>query len=154
MPSQGGARKPVKHRTFALGMDGTVEGGQRQVLPSAHSLLALGTVRIDVGDDVGPLTFLPQRRGEAEAEDFGALGAWSLSLDGAEDIVGFAEVFLPQASRFAVDAAPFGVVVIGVAFDTFFFHAFHMLVSCPPWMVLRRSVRDYSYNNNPYLLEM
>jgi hypothetical protein len=48
------------------------------------------------------------------------VGSWSSCLDGVEDIVEFAQIFLPQASRFAVDAAPFGVVVIGVAFDAFF----------------------------------
>lgn len=151
MPSQGGVGKPVKQSAFALGMDGAVEGRQRQGLPGAHPLLALGTVPIDVGDDVGPLTCLPQSRGEAEAEDFGAWGSRSSSLDGVEDIVGFAQVFLPQASRFAVDPAPFRVVVIGVPFDAFLFQALHMMVSSPPRMVLRRSVRGYLCNNKPYL---
>src|SRR5882724_6497134 len=154
MPSQGGVGKPVKQSAFALGMDGAVEGRQRQGLPGAHPLFALGTVPIDVGDDVGPLTCLPQSRGEAEAEDFGALRARSSSLDGVEDIVGFAQVFLPQASRFAVDPAPFGVVVIGVVFDAFFFQALHTMVSRPVWMTLRRLVRAYIFYYTPYLLRM
>ncbi len=137
MPSQSGIGKPVKHSAFALGMDGTVEGSQRQVLAGAHALLTLGAVPIDVGDEVGALTFLPQSGGETEAKDFGALGSRSSSLDGVEDIVGFTEVFLPQASRFAVDSAPFGVVVIGMAFDAFLFQAFHMKVSRPLWMTFR-----------------
>ena len=152
MPSQSGVGKPVKHGAFALGMDGTVEGGQRQVLPGAHALLTLGAVPIDVGDEVGALTFLPQRSGEAEAKDFGALRSRSLSLDSVEDIVGFAEVFLPQTARFAVDTAPFGVVVIGVAFDAFLFQAFHLKVSRPLEMVFCQLVRAYSHYNTPYLL--
>jgi len=48
-----------------------------------------------------------------------------------EDIIEFAQVFLPQASRFAVDSAPFGVVVIGVVFDAFFFQALHTMVVPP-----------------------
>jgi hypothetical protein len=151
MPSQGGVGQPVKQSACALGRDGAVEGRQRQGLPGAHPLLALGTVPIDVGDDVGPLTGLPQRRGEAEAEDFGAVGSRASSLDGVEDIVGFAQVFLPQASRCAVDPAPFRGVVRGVPFEAFLFQALPMMVSSPPRMVWRRSVRGYLCNNKPYL---
>src|SRR2546422_6320519 len=65
-----------------------------------------------------------------------------------------AQVFLPQASRFAVDPAPFGVVVIGVVFDAFFFQALHTMVSRPVWMTLRRLVRAYIFYYTPYLLRM
>ena len=101
-------------------MDGTVERRQRQRLPGAQALLALGTVPVDVTDNVGPLTFLPERRGQAKVEDFCVLRSRATALDRVEDILRFAQVFLPQAPTFAIDQAPFGVVVIDIALMRFF----------------------------------
>ncbi len=148
-PSQGGVGKPVTQRAGALGMDGAGEGRQGQGLPGAHPLRALGTVPIDVGDDVGPLTCRPPSRGEADAEDFGALGAQPSSLDGVEAVVEVAQGFLPQASRVAVDPAPLRVVVIDVPFEAFLFQALPLMGSSPPRMVVRRSMRGYLYHKRP-----
>src|SRR5216683_2016950 len=150
MPPSRGGGKPVKHGAFAQGMDGTVERRQRQILPGAQALLALGTVPVDVTDNVGPLTFLPERRGQAKVEDFCVLRSRATALDRVEDILRFAQVFLPQAPTFAIDQAPFGVVVIDMAFDAFLFQAFHV-VSRPPRKVLCRYIRGYTRHYKPYL---
>ena len=120
-------------------MEGAVERRQRQRLPGAHALLALGTVPVDVTAKVGPLTFLPARRGQANVEDFCAWRSRATALDRVEDILRFAQICLPQAPTFAIDPAPFRVVVIDMAFDAFLFQALQV-ASCPPWKVLCRYV--------------
>src|SRR5258707_13776331 len=60
------------------------------------------------------------------AEDFSVFWRWPVAFDGVEDVLGFAEVLLPKASTSATHPAPFGVIVIRVSVDVFFFQAFHI----------------------------
>jgi hypothetical protein len=57
-----------------------------------------------------------------------------------EDIVGFAEVLLPQASTSASHPTPFGVVVIRVSVDAFFFPSAPCPAS-PGWIVVESDYR-------------
>ena len=126
MPPQGGCGSPVEEGTFAQRLDGAVEGRQGDRGAHAQTLLALWTVGIDFVDDLGQATFFGQGFAQSEVKDLGVFRRWPSALNGVEDIVEFAEVLLPQASTSSSDPPPFGVVVIGISVDAFFFQALHV----------------------------
>jgi len=107
MPSQGGGGQPVAQGTVAQRLDGAVESRYGHRGSDAQALLALWTVGIDLVDALGQTTFLGQGFAQSEVKDFGVERRRTAALDRVEDIAGFAEVFLPQASTSATDPAPF-----------------------------------------------
>src|SRR5882724_8799867 len=126
MPPQGGGGQPVKHGAFARGFDGTVEGGDSQIGTDAQALLTFGTMGIDFVDHLGETALFEQGFAESKVKDFSVFWRWPGAFDGVEDVLGGAEVLLPKASTSATHPAPFGVIVIRVSVDAFFFQAVHV----------------------------
>jgi hypothetical protein len=82
---------------------------------------------VDVPDEPSTRGFLPEGLGQSPLEDLGVNGSWPGSLAGRDDIFQLAEVFLPDASTALVDPLPFGVIVVGVAFNLFGFQGQRLL---------------------------
>jgi hypothetical protein len=81
---------------------------------------------VDVLDHLGSLGLLPESLWQAPIQDQGIFWNRAGALNGASDILGFAEIFLGQAPALAIFPAPEREIVIGVAIDGFGFESMHV----------------------------
>jgi len=127
-PPQHGGFEPLGNAGLAAGGDAAVEGGDEQVGADAGSAAALGDVVVDrLHQSEAPRQVIQGgQRGEVGDEGLlGSRGRGGLSGHGVDDVLGAAEVFLPDDFGFAVDALGFAGVVVGVAADAFLDEARH-----------------------------
>src|SRR5262249_37408278 len=110
----------------AAGIQATIEGGDQQVVPDAGSVWPTpgGDVTVDVIDQAEALGQIEPSHGGPEFGDHRLLGGRGASGWGvrpsSDDIIGAAEVLLPDDRGPAVDPAAFARVVVGLAVDGFF----------------------------------
>ncbi len=105
--------------------DSAIDGSDGEVLSGAQSLSTFRAVTVDETDELKVAGFLPEGLRQAPVKDFGTRWGWSTGVDGADNIVEFAKIFLPNAAAFALDPGPVGVIIISMAIDAFGFEAFH-----------------------------
>src|SRR5206468_4223060 len=96
--------------------------GDEQVGPDRGARAAFGDVSIDAFDELKPLRQVIEADDGGEVGDVGGLGrdgGWSLSGAGEsrDNVVGAAQVLLPDDLGFAVDALTLAGVVVGMASD-------------------------------------
>jgi len=110
MSPQDGLAEPVPHGSFAAWADRPVDRGDCQVLTGRQSLPALGAMPVDMLDEFSASSFLPESLRQSPLEDLGANRRWPTPVNGRDDVLEFAEVFLPDASTAIVDPGPFRVI--------------------------------------------
>ena len=66
---------------------------------------------VDMLDEFSANRFLPESLCQSPLEDLGANGRWPTLVNGRDDVLKFAEIFLPDASTAIVDPSPFRVIV-------------------------------------------
>src|SRR5205823_8546312 len=81
-----GLGQPVPHRPLAAWADGSVEGGDGQVLAGGQSLAAFPAMAVDEIDELSAGGFLPEGQGQSPLEDLGGDRCWSTPLDGRDDV--------------------------------------------------------------------
>jgi len=115
---------PVADLGLASGGNTAVEGSQEEVLPYGGTLgAAFGDMAVNGGDDIELLGHVEGGGHRAKFSDDGFLG---IGTGESEDqLLGGADVFLPDDLGFAVDASAFAQVVIGSPADEFLSEASH-----------------------------
>jgi len=124
-PAKNGPSVPIGQGGLALGREAAVDGRQGDIGADADPLVPFPGVTVDRPDDIELLGQVIQsgRGGEVRQNDrlrFGRLGG---SAHGPGDVLGLAEILLPDDFGFAVDSPALAGVPIGVAADDFFRHA-------------------------------
>ena len=108
---------------LAAGIEAAIEGGDQQVVSEAGSVWPTsgGDVAVDVLDQSQALGHVVQGEHGAELGDdrfLGSGGGGSRGLSqGGDDVVGAAEILLPDDFGLAVDAAALACVVVDLAVD-------------------------------------
>ena len=129
--AQGGALEPAGHPDLAAGGDAAVDGGQEQVGTDGGPGAGLGDVAVDMVAQFQSLGDVIQGHDGAEVGDDSLarpgrrVGVGSGGSQGGDDVVGTAEVLLPDDGGLAVDAAALAGVVVGPAADGFLDDARH-----------------------------
>jgi hypothetical protein len=103
--------EPGSQGGLALGFDRPVEDDEMKILADAHALVAF---RYDPIDDVDEADLLLQaldgrHRTKLERLDLGDLG----SLEAFFDLLGGAEIFLPDDAGLSLDTSGFGQIIVG-----------------------------------------
>ena len=121
-----GVVEPLGDAGLGTGGDAPVEGGDQQVGADGGAGAALGDMAVDVLDEAQALGEAEECGDGAELAHEGGRGLGvGVAAHGGEDVVGSAEVFLPDDLGFAVDALALAGVVVGFAADGFFDDADH-----------------------------
>ena len=115
--------------SLAGGSDGTVEGGQQEILAYGQALVAFGELGVDQIDQAQLGGLVVESGDGAKLQDFGGvrqergLGV----VEGLEDAVEGAEVGGFDDGGSAIDALAVADVVIGVALDELSGEAWHAI---------------------------
>ena len=121
-----GVVEPLGDAGLGTGGDAPIEGGDQQVGADGGAGAALGDMAVDVLDEAQALGEAEECGDGAELAHEGGRGLGvGVAAHGGEDVVGSAEVFLPDDLGFAVDALALAGVVVGFAADGFFDDADH-----------------------------
>lgn len=124
-PAQNGPLVPCSHTCLARGSQASVQGGQRYVAPDACALVALAGMPIDCRNQIEPLSQVIQRCRSAEIgdENFPREGRFGRGPHVRGDVLGLAEVLLPNDPGLSVDTLAFAGIPIGMAADDFLVQA-------------------------------
>jgi len=98
MTEQGGIAEPLPQGAFGAGFHSPIESGDDEVFADGQSLSSFGAKAFDMVDQVELLALTPERFGQAPAKDLRVQGGTTVSGDGLDDVLEFAEVFLPDTS--------------------------------------------------------
>ena len=99
----------------------------QQIRAYRRSATALGALGIDMLEQLKPLSQIIQGGDGAKVSDHGVLRFYYIGAlgHGGDDVIGLAEVLLPEDLRLAVDPLAFAGIVVGRAANEFCGYADH-----------------------------
>ena len=121
-PAQDRPPIPVGQSGLACGREASVDGRQDDIGADPDPLLSFAGMSIDRPDEIELLGQVIQGGGSGEVRENDRLGSGRLggSAHRPGDVIGFAEVLLPDDFRFTFDPPALAGVPVGVATDDLF----------------------------------